>query len=53
MYARITHHWDAEAATVMEVGSDEPAHPDLLDEMVARVLTMWREAVGAAQDEGD
>lgn len=54
MYARLVHHWDDETATSMEVGSDEPAHPDLLDELVARVLSMWRECVGvAAEDDRD
>lgn len=42
-YARIVHHWDADMATVIEVGADGQ-HPDLLDELVSRALTLWRGA---------
>jgi hypothetical protein len=50
-YARIVHHWDAETATSIEVGSDEAAHPDLLDELTARVLVLWRETCGDREGE--
>jgi hypothetical protein len=50
-YARIVHHWDPETATSLEVGSDEAAHPDLLDELTARVLSLYRETVGEPADE--
>jgi hypothetical protein len=53
VYARIVHHWDDSTATSMEVGSDEAAHPDLLDELVARVLVMWRECVGEPAEADD
>jgi hypothetical protein len=53
MYARIVHHWDAETATSIEVGTDEPAHPDLLDELCARVLGLWRDTCGVGAEDED
>lgn len=52
-YARIVHHWNDETATSMEIGDDQPGHPDLLVELTGRVLAMWRECVGAAVVEDD
>ena len=52
-YARIVHHWDSDAATVCEVGSDEAAHPDLLDELCGRVLVLWRETCAATAGDDD
>lgn len=44
--ARIIHSWADGSVTDLEVDSgDDAAHPDLLDELVARVLLMYREVV--------
>lgn len=51
-YAKITYQWDDDTVTVCEVGTDEPSHPDLLDELVKRVLTLWGVTVDA-DDEPD
>lgn len=44
--ARIIHSWADGSVTDLEVDSgDDAAHPDLLDELVCRVLAMYREVV--------
>lgn len=48
--ARITHQWSDEAATVLEVEVDGN-HPDLLDELVSRVIRLWRETCADAGGE--
>lgn len=51
-YAKIAHQWADESMTVLEVGSEEAAHPDLLDELTTRVVRLWRETCAAgAEDE--
>ena len=40
-YAKITHQWPDESATVMEVGVDANG-PDALDECVRRVTDLWQ-----------
>lgn len=52
-HARITQQWSDETVTVCEVGSDEAAHPDLLDEMVRRVCVLWSVTCKDGDDEGD
>ena len=48
-YVRIVHQWDEETTTILEVGSEEAAHPDLLDELTSRVLRLWHETCEAAE----
>lgn len=43
MMASITYRWADGSEVDLTVVSDEPAHPDLLDELVARVLVLYRE----------
>jgi hypothetical protein len=50
-WARITHQWDDDTTTEVEVGTDAAAHPDLLDELVQRVCVLWRETCCGADDE--
>lgn len=47
-YVRIVHHWDDQTATSIEVGTDDAAHPDLLDELASRAISLWRETCGSA-----
>lgn len=49
-WARITQQWADESVTELEVGTDDTAHPDLLDELVQRVCVLWRETCSAAGD---
>lgn len=48
-YARITRHWDDGTALVAEVGADGQ-HPDLLDELVTRVVQLDREAAPEVEE---
>ena len=50
-YVRIVHHWDDDTATSVEVGTEDVTHPDLLDKLAARALTVWR--VTCAAGDGD
>lgn len=53
-YARIIHEWSDNTVTSMEVGCDDPSHPDLLDELTARVVRLWQETCAdPAAAEGD
>ena len=52
-YVRIVHHWGADTATSVEVGADEPTHPDLLDELASRALRIWRDTCSSGADVED
>jgi len=49
-YAKITHQWPDESATVMEVGTAADG-PDALDECVRRVSTLWHVCIGSDEDD--
>lgn len=47
MWARITYRWSDGTEVDLEVGCDEAAYPDALDQCVAEVLRMYATAVAA------
>lgn len=52
-YVRIVHHWDQDCATSIEVGDEGPAHPDLLDELAARAVFIWRDTCSSAVEDDE
>jgi hypothetical protein len=42
MWAQITHRWADGTEIELEVGSDEAAYPDVVSELVARVIDLYR-----------
>ena len=51
--ATVIHKWPDGSLTDCEFETDEPAHPDLMDSCVKRVLELYRETCGASEDEDD
>lgn len=48
-YAKITTYYADDSAVTVEVGHDD-AHPDLLDELVARCRNLWQQTIGEPED---
>ena len=52
-YAKVTHYWTDESTTVVEFGSSEASHPDLLDELASRCLRMWERVIADSGEDVD